>query len=58
MDKILLIDDEPGIRESLGITLQMEGYNVKVADNGLSALSIIQQKDDFNFIICDMKMPE
>lgn len=58
MKKILLIDDEPGIRETLGVMLELEGFNVTSSDNAKDALRLTEISNEFNFIICDMKMPE
>ena len=37
--QILVVDDDPGIRESLGMLLASEGYDVATADDGISAVS-------------------
>ncbi len=58
MKKILLIDDEPGIRETLGVMLELEGFNVTPIDNAKDALRLTEISNEFNFVICDMKMPE
>ena len=35
---ILVVDDEPGMREFLEIMLTKEGYNVSIASNGEEAM--------------------
>ena len=40
--RILVIDDEAGIRESLEILLTLEGYNVEMAVDGESGLLMLE----------------
>jgi len=54
--KVLIIDDERSIRNSLGDILSEEGYEVEKAEDGASALAIVE-KDKFDVIFCDIKMP-
>ena len=54
--KILIIDDERAIRNSLGEILTDEGYEVETAEDGPSALAKVD-KDRFDVIFCDIKMP-
>lgn len=56
-EKILLIDDERAILESLKILLTLEGYDVATAEYVNAALKLMDEKD-FNLIISDIKMPE
>ncbi len=54
---ILIADDESGIRESLTIVLQDEGYHCKAVKNGEEAIKAID-KSSFDIIISDLKMPK
>lgn len=54
---ILIIDDEQGIRESLSIMLQMEGYDTASSENAQKAMEKIENGEVFDFIVCDIKMP-
>ena len=54
--KILIIDDERAIRNSLGEILTDEGYEVDVAENGAQGLSRVD-KEKYGVIFCDIKMP-
>ena len=54
--KILIIDDERAIRNSLKEILGDEGYEVDVAEDGPSALALVE-KERYNVIFCDIKMP-
>jgi len=54
--KVLIIDDERAIRNSLGDILSDEGYEVEKAEDGASALALVD-KEKFDVIFCDIKMP-
>ncbi|WP_191014180.1 sigma-54-dependent transcriptional regulator [Treponema zioleckii] len=53
---ILIIDDEKNIREGLAADFEMDGYNVKVAENGKQGLEFIS-KGDIDLVITDLRMP-
>lgn len=53
---LLIIDDEKNIREGLANDFEMEGYNVKIAENGKIALDILS-KGDIDLVITDLRMP-
>ncbi|MEW6143694.1 MAG: sigma-54 dependent transcriptional regulator [Thermodesulfobacteriota bacterium] len=57
MQKILVIDDEKGIRDSLSLIFKMEGYEAESVDNAKSGLALIDEGNRFDFIICDIKLP-
>lgn len=57
MSRILVIDDERSIRNTLKDILEYEKYEVSVAENGPRGLELIQETD-FDIILCDIKMPE
>ena len=54
--KILIVDDDRAIRNSLGEILMDEGYEVAKAEDGPSALKAVEE-DRFDVIFCDIKMP-
>jgi len=54
--KILLVDDEEGIRKVLGISLADSGYEVFTAENGDEALSVFRQVRP-PIVLTDIKMP-
>ena len=57
MTKILVIDDERSIRNSMKDILQYEGHEVVLAENGMEGLvSMKSEKPDIVF--CDIKMPK
>ena len=55
--KILIVDDDPDIREILKLTLSEENYETMEAKNGEEALAIIQTKP-LDLVILDYKMPK
>ncbi|MCC5898826.1 MAG: response regulator transcription factor [Phormidium sp. BM_Day4_Bin.17] len=56
-DKLLLVDDEPGLREAVQAYLSQSGFTVEVATNGQEGLDKLQQ-DIPDLVITDIMMPE
>lgn len=54
--KILIVDDEPEIREELGELLRMEGHKTEVASNEREALKKFKKKE-VDLVFLDIKMP-
>lgn len=57
MTSILIVDDEPGVRESLSRALGLERYSVTEAKDGTEALERIAERA-WDAIILDVSMPE
>jgi len=55
--QILVIDDEPGMREGCRRILAAEGYEAEAAKDGLAALELFTQRGDFAAALVDLKMP-
>ncbi|MDB5285323.1 MAG: Fis family transcriptional regulator, partial [Mucilaginibacter sp.] len=55
MAKILIIDDERSIRNTLREILEYEDYVVEDTDNGVDGLELIRN-NDYDLILCDIKM--
>lgn len=55
MAKILIIDDERAIRNTLREILEYEEYEVEDIDNGIDALELIK-KNEYDLVLCDIKM--
>lgn len=55
--RILIVDDERTIRESLELLLNEEKFETQTASNGKDALSLLQHTN-FDIMITDLKMPE
>ena len=57
MKKILLIEDNEGVRENTAEILELAGYDVSTAENG--KIGVYKASDgNFDLIICDIMMPE
>lgn len=57
MTKILVVEDEVNIRETLSEILEVQGYQVVAAPNGLiGSIKAVKEKPDL--IVCDINMPE
>ncbi len=56
MARVLVVDDDKGMREVLEIMLTREGYEVASASGGREALNLCQ-KNRFDVVITDLKMP-
>lgn len=55
--RILIVEDEKKLAEVMMLYLKNEGYEVKVANDGITGEDIIDQ-EEFNLIILDVMMPE
>jgi two-component system response regulator PilR (NtrC family) len=55
-ERILVVDDEPGMCQFLAIMLRKEGYQVTTASNGPEALEHVRS-DEFHCVLTDVKMP-
>ena len=55
--KILVIDDELGLRHTLSLILGEEGHDVSVAPNGAVGLTAAEN-DPPDLVLCDVRMPE
>ena len=56
MARILIVDDEKSIRETLKEILVYEDYEVEEAEDGKKALDLIK-KFNYDAVLCDIKMP-
>ena len=57
MERILVVDDEDIIRESLSFVLKKEGYYVQEAENGKAAYNKLLE-ESFDLVVTDLEMPE
>lgn len=57
MSKILVIDDEKAIRNTLKDILEVEGHNVDVAEDGHEGLEMFDN-GSYELVLCDIKMPQ
>jgi two-component system cell cycle sensor histidine kinase/response regulator CckA len=56
--RILVVDDEEGIRLFVDRVLRDAGYETCVATDGESALRLIEQGGTFDLLLTDLNMPE
>jgi len=54
---IMVVDDEPGMREGCRRILVAEGYNVATAEDGVVAMELFEKHRDFATMLVDLKMP-
>jgi len=54
--KVLVIDDEGGIRESLEVLLTLEGYAVEMAVDGEEGLRLLEQRS-YDLVLLDLALP-
>jgi len=55
--KILVVDDEPGLRQTVSRILGAEGHSVGTACDGEEALSKLAS-EDVDLVLCDLRMPK
>ena len=55
--RILVVDDENGVRELISDVLHLESFHVTTASDGLEALGLLR-KSDFDLMILDVSMPK
>src|SRR5258707_6696154 len=56
MAKVLLADDEEGLRVMMGRQLRRAGHEVSLAEDGLEAVELLKTQT-FDVVVSDMKMP-
>ena len=54
--KILVVDDDPVIRDMMADILEFEGYTISVARNGSEALQLLRS-DEHYLVLLDIMMP-
>ena len=58
MPKILIVEDDPAVRDILRIALEREGMTVEVAGNGERALKSFRDADTLDLVILDIELPD
>lgn len=56
--KILVVDDEPSVREFVERALSYHGYNVISACDGNTAIRAMQENGKFDLLLTDIVMPD
>ncbi|MFZ4763376.1 MAG: response regulator [Roseimicrobium sp.] len=57
MKRILIVEDQPQMRQNLSLMLELNGFSVLAASNGKEGVAIAKQEHP-NLILCDVMMPE
>jgi len=55
--RILIVEDEPGLADSVRYALEAEGFEVSVADSGVTGLELAR-KSDPDLVLLDLMLPE
>lgn len=55
--RVLIVDDESGMRHMLSVLLEREGYAIDTAQNGKEGLDKIKA-NSYDLVLCDIRMPE
>jgi CheY-like chemotaxis protein len=55
--RILVVEDDPGVRDALAAVLVLEGHTVTTAENGVEALALLPGTPPFAVILLDLMMP-
>jgi len=58
MSAVLVVDDDPDIRETLQIVLELQGHSVLLAANGRQALAELRRSPAPCLILLDLMMPD
>ncbi len=62
VNKLLIIDDDAELRRTLNITLHQRGFDVDLADEGLSGLKLIDKSVElglpYGCVVADLKLPD
>ena len=56
MISVLVVDDEPGLRGMLEISLRRDGHRALTAGNGLEALALLNKDPAIQVVLCDLRM--
>jgi CheY-like chemotaxis protein len=56
-NRVLVVEDDADVRETIGLVLQSEGYEVVGASNGKEALELLKAGSPPSLILTDIMMP-
>ena len=57
MDRILIVDDDKDLQQTLSAILASEGYEIFAAENGKQAIQEVQSRFP-NIVLLDMRLPD
>src|SRR6516162_8143957 len=56
-ERILIVDDEAGVRQSIAATLETSGYMVAEAESVSEAIRLLETHADWSLVLTDLVMP-
>ena len=56
MAKILLVDDEQDLLQTVGVLLKHEGHHVTAVSTGLEATELLESMEEFDLLVTDLRM--
>src|SRR5690349_20593661 len=56
--RVLLVDDEAGLREMLRLLFSRAGYRVSVADGETAAVKLLSEEEPFDVVVTDLAMTD
>jgi DNA-binding NtrC family response regulator len=56
-ERVLLVDDDPGVSEVLGLLLERESYAVSQAATRKQAIALVESRE-FDVVVTDLKLPD
>ena len=57
MSRVLVVDDDPNLRQLIAIRLEKVGHKVLQADSGAEALAVVDQRGAPEVLVLDVSMP-
>jgi CheY-like chemotaxis protein len=57
MSRVLVVDDDPNLRQLVTIRLQKAGHRVVAADSAAEALAVVQERGAPDVVVLDVTMP-
>ncbi|MEM9268103.1 MAG: response regulator [Pseudomonadota bacterium] len=57
MPKVLIVEDEPNIAESLRFLMTREGFEVTLEPNGANAMAKLAEQGPFDVVVLDVMLP-
>ncbi len=56
MAKLLIVDDDRNIRETLAIFFRIGGHRVRAVENGQAAVALLAEESYFDLVLSDWRM--
>ena len=56
-NRILIVEDDPDIAESVGLNLELSGYDYLILGDGLAVVKHLQNDHSFDLALLDILLP-